>query len=267
MKHLHLFLSLILLAFCGNIAAQGTGTADDPIVAGNLAQVKSGAEGTWYLVDLSGMKVSFKLNNELCLEDATAGLIFTKGTMKNHVSMGDNITSGKIKLACVKHGKSMWVDGSKSDIVVVEDIVKEAGTSVAKEVTLDEFTAENWGRYIKVKGKVVSADNGKGGYNYFINEAGVSTNRIMTNYCGSTIPEVADNDKEYYIHGILLSDFFRGSSFEEVTSSGVSVITVGKVANGNVYSINGTLVRKNAGTLDGLGKGIYVVDGKKVVVK
>lgn len=255
------------MALCGNIAAQGTGTADDPIVAENLAQVKSGAEGTWYLVDLSGKKVSFKLNNELCLEDATAGLIFTKGTMKNHVDMGDNITSGKIKLVCAKHSKSMWVDGSKNDIVVVEDIVKEAGTSVAKEITLDEFTAENWGRYIKVKGKVVSADNGKGGYNYFINEAGVNTNRIMTNYCGSIIPDVADNGNDYYIHGILLSDFFRGSSFEKASSDGINVITNGKTANGNVYSINGTLVRKNANTLDGLNKGIYVVNGKKAVVK
>ena len=35
----------------------------------------------------------------------------------------------------------------------------------------------------------------------------------------------------------------------------------------NVYSINGQLVRRNAGTLDNLPKGIYIVNGKKHIVK
>lgn len=35
----------------------------------------------------------------------------------------------------------------------------------------------------------------------------------------------------------------------------------------NVYSINGQLVRRNADTLDNLPKGIYIVNGKKHIVK
>ena len=35
----------------------------------------------------------------------------------------------------------------------------------------------------------------------------------------------------------------------------------------NVYSINGQLVRSNADTLDNLPKGIYIVNGKKHIVK
>ena len=35
----------------------------------------------------------------------------------------------------------------------------------------------------------------------------------------------------------------------------------------NVYSINGQLVRRNANTLDNLPKGIYIVNGKKHIVK
>ena len=147
MKKLYLFLSLFLLAFCGNIAAQqGTGTVDDPFIAENLATVKSGAAGTWYLVDLSGMKVSFKQGNDVYIEDETAGLVFIKTSITNKVNIGDKITSGKIKLVCDTHSKSVWVNGSNNDIVVVEDIATETGTSVAKEVTTDEFTSENWGR-------------------------------------------------------------------------------------------------------------------------
>ena len=220
MKKLYLFLSLFLLAFCGNIAAQqGTGTVDDPFIAENLATVKSGAAGTWYLVDLSGMKVSFKQGNDVYIEDETAGLVFIKTSITNKVNIGDKITSGKIKLVCDTHSKSVWVNGSNNDIVVVEDIATETGTSVAKEVTTDEFTSENWGRYIKVKGKVVSEDNGKGGFNYYINKAGVRANRISLNYtpCKNEIANIADNDKEYYIYGVLLSDYFRGISFEDAS--------------------------------------------------
>ena len=35
----------------------------------------------------------------------------------------------------------------------------------------------------------------------------------------------------------------------------------------NVYSINGQLVRRNADTLDNLPKGVYIVNGKKHIVK
>ena len=39
------------------------------------------------------------------------------------------------------------------------------------------------------------------------------------------------------------------------------------VKNNNVYSITGTLVRSNAKNLEGLPKGMYIVNGKKFVVK
>ena len=35
----------------------------------------------------------------------------------------------------------------------------------------------------------------------------------------------------------------------------------------NVYSINGQLVRRNADTLDNLPKGIYIVNGQKLIIK
>src|SRR5574344_325404 len=39
------------------------------------------------------------------------------------------------------------------------------------------------------------------------------------------------------------------------------------VQNNNVYSITGSLIRSNAKSLEGLGKGLYIVNGKKYVVK
>lgn len=37
--------------------------------------------------------------------------------------------------------------------------------------------------------------------------------------------------------------------------------------SGNIYNINGQLVRKNATSTDGLSKGIYIMNGKKIIVK
>ena len=37
--------------------------------------------------------------------------------------------------------------------------------------------------------------------------------------------------------------------------------------NAAVYTVNGTMVRKAGESLNGLAKGVYIVGGKKVVVK
>ena len=37
--------------------------------------------------------------------------------------------------------------------------------------------------------------------------------------------------------------------------------------NNNVYTINGVMVRKAGESLDGLAKGLYIIGGKKVVIK
>ena len=39
------------------------------------------------------------------------------------------------------------------------------------------------------------------------------------------------------------------------------------LGDGNVYNVNGQLVRKNTKNLDGLAKGVYIINGKKAVIK
>lgn len=53
---------------------------------------------------------------------------------------------------------------------------------------------------------------------------------------------------------------------EDETTGIITVTPATTAANGNVYTLSGQLVRKN-GSLQGLAKGIYVVNGKKVIVK
>ena len=65
-------------------------------------------------------------------------------------------------------------------------------------------------------------------------------------------------DKNYtfkYVNGVLTV----------IPSSGVEALFMGKVFN--VYTVQGTKVRTNVQTLEGLPAGIYVVNGRKVMVK
>lgn len=68
---------------------------------------------------------------------------------------------------------------------------------------------------------------------------------------------IFDNFRLHY-YGNQTSDVVAGIAILPPTS-------VGKT--NDVYNLNGLLVRKHAKNLNGLSKGIYVVDGKKVVVR
>ena len=46
-----------------------------------------------------------------------------------------------------------------------------------------------------------------------------------------------------------------------------SSMEVSKRINSNIYNLNGQLVRSNSVSAEGLDKGIYIIGGKKVVVK
>ena len=48
---------------------------------------------------------------------------------------------------------------------------------------------------------------------------------------------------------------------------GMDIVVVDEPACFDVYSLSGVLVRRKASSLEGLPKGIYIVDGKKMVVK
>lgn len=56
-------------------------------------------------------------------------------------------------------------------------------------------------------------------------------------------------------------------SFEVEKSNGVALVTFGENLRFDIYTIDGRLVRHNAASADGLTSGIYVANGRKIVVK
>ena len=61
---------------------------------------------------------------------------------------------------------------------------------------------------------------------------------------------------------------FKGCAYTASDgTTGVTEISTASVGDSNVYATDGKIVKSNAKNLDGLGKGIYIFKGEKMVVK
>ena len=78
---------------------------------------------------------------------------------------------------------------------------------------------------------------------------------------GTSIDQLTSMAKTAYDNEtpVSMDDETTDIDFIEIDNNGQQV-------NGNIYNLNGQLVRKNATSLEGLAKGIYIVNGKKVSV-
>ena len=100
--------------------------------------------------------------------------------------------------------------------------------------------------------------------------AGSSVSVILAKSDDKVGPRMLHKDRVFRLDGkeINASDI-QYIRIAKTMVSAIREIDVQPVphADNNIYSINGQLVRRNADTLDNLPKGIYIVNGKKHIVK
>ena len=100
--------------------------------------------------------------------------------------------------------------------------------------------------------------------------AGSSVSVILAKSDDKVGPRMLHKDRVFRLDGkeINASDI-QYIRIAKTMVSAVREVNVQPVphADNNIYSINGHLVRRNANTLDNLPKGIYIVNGKKHIVK
>lgn len=225
---------------------------------------------------------SFKVKLIAVSKDASAKLVYTTdGTAptakSKQVASGDEIT---ISSDCVlKVG--LLVGGS------VKGIITRNYTIQHVEETPDAFE-------IPAPGYTYNA--------YFVapatwkNEVKCWAWTKTANYTGGTWPgvkcyKIGKNGKQYIYqwcyYGTLTTPpasiifnnngsaqtddftFVNGAYYDiKGKTTGISTPqTIKPAVSSNIYSLDGRIVRRNASSLDGLSKGIYVYQGKKVVVK
>jgi hypothetical protein len=66
-------------------------------------------------------------------------------------------------------------------------------------------------------------------------------------------------DAKHYIYNISLMN--------QATATGIEKVEATTTKAGNVYDLTGRIVRKSATGVNGLANGIYILNGKKYIVK
>lgn len=103
--------------------------------------------------------------------------------------------------------------------------------------------------------------------------ANTTVSRMLPTFNGTDRGPVLDFTKQSVVFtnphrsiSLKRADHF---SFHIETVTGIEDITVPATAavEGNVYNLSGQLVREHATDLEGLPKGVYIVNGKKHIVR
>jgi len=77
---------------------------------------------------------------------------------------------------------------------------------------------------------------------------------------------VKDGNHSYAVTAIYPDGSESAPALLSVTT-GINQTELNSMSRPSVYSTTGALVRRNATTLNGLPKGVYIVGGKKIVIK
>lgn len=116
-----------------------------------------------------------------------------------------------------------------------------------------------------------SADEVNVVYGTFTTTSGKSMEVRLYDDGVTVFPKLNISSRTFTINGkaYALSDIesLRFDVRKEEVSAISDVKAEENVADNNVYTLGGTLVRKGDGSLEGLPKGVYILNKKKIVVK
>lgn len=285
MKKLNFLLTLVLVALCSNVFAQEEYTiqtlkATDATYDTPLENVTLDLSGSWMAMNAK--------SGDVYLEDAEGGAIQVRTKLFDKLTDGQKIKSGKFTVT-YKPAADGFPIITEATAIEGEEMVVENGEPVIYEIdvnnTCDEFKdlrekplkewfgfKEHWGKHIKFTGYI--ARNGEKNLSCAFDKSDFTDKtKFFSAYFNynegerDAAQEWADAGKKVVIEGAFYSNGLRLKSVKEYVETGIDGITVkNETANTAVYNLNGTLVNKN-GSVEGLNKGIYIVNGKKVVVR
>lgn len=112
----------------------------------------------------------------------------------------------------------------------------------------------------------VPADLSLVGYNVY--RDGEKLNAEPVAEAEYTDTNVAEGEHSYVVTVVYTQGESKASNVFTLATTGIENIEAGAAAkSGNVYTVEGVLVRKAGESLDGLKSGLYIVNGKKVIIK
>lgn len=158
---------------------------------------------------------------------------------------------------------------------VVLNTVLESGnvkSSVVQGAT-DEGGLQMVGTYVKkgtavaggtpaipAKSYILGTPSGATGSKWYYTKVAVNNVKGLRGWLETGKDESTPEGVKFFINGVEEGEV---TAIEGIESS----MEVSKRINSNIYNLNGQLVRSNSVSAEGLDKGIYIIGGKKVVVK
>lgn len=284
MKKLNFLFTLALLVCCGNVSAQTEVNSIAELKAAGTATANEITEGIIY--NLAGTTVALSANaKDYYIEDETGAICVTNVSgdcAAFKLAAGTKITSGKMKVS-YQPDKNLFPKIIKAEIV--DELVTESGDPIMRDMLTDqlftdklegkvfnEWTKEKdlWGYSVKLTGYITELG---GKANIFLTEERTGASfRAYYSYMSSTNKEEVktwggETATKVVIEGAFWNDGIHATKISEAVENGIDGIAVQPETKSNsVYSLNGTLVSKS-GSTEGLNKGIYIVNGKKVVIR
>lgn len=152
---------------------------------------------------------------------------------------------------------------------VVLDKTRTSGdvsTSTVPGASTDQGYLQMVGTYVKKGDAVTTGTKAIPAYSYILSDGLWYYSKVaVKNVKGlrgwlETGKSAPNTDVKFFINGVEEGEV---TAIEGIESS----MEVSKRINSNIYNLNGQLVRSNSVSAEGLDKGIYIIGGKKVVVK
>lgn len=270
--------------YSGSSATGNGGNSDENNFTGNKGKTyasvtlnRSFTSGTW-----TTLVLPFSVSASQ-VED-----VFGKGTQILHYRTIENRT-----MYFFQHFHQMIVAGTP---ILIKPTNSFSGTNLPtftnvtfESATVTDTPCNDYG-YVDANGNVTTenttwkmvgayARQHVADYNYYINNAGL-VKRLINDGKGNDL-----NGTRAYIVGTTGSDnqpaavtSMAKAAFDNLIPENMSGETTdidfietsdggNGIIDGNVYSLDGQLVRKQGESLKGLNKGVYIVNGKKVVVQ
>lgn len=142
------------------------------------------------------------------------------------------------------------------------------GTDKGKEIYTGETQLQFVGTYVKEVNQIpvnsymlyAGSEDTEGSLGYWVYRTNKSSSRAFRGWL-QPVTTTAAKPVTFYINGI------EAGGSETTAIEDALINTDSYSVSGNIYNLNGQMLRQNATSTEGLAKGVYIVGGKKVVVR
>lgn len=192
---------------------------------------------------------SAPVTREVNIGEKTFNLSLSTYYTFNQVVLNTELESGDVSSSVVK-GASTDNTGASTD----KGGLQMVGTYVKKGTAVAGGTPA-----IPAKSYILGTPKNETGSKWYYTKVAVNNVKGLRGWL-ETGKSAPTTDVKFFINGVEEGEV---TAIEGIESS----MEVSKRINSNIYNLNGQLVRSNSVSAEGLDKGIYIIGGKKVVVK